>query len=147
MSNADKLADGFHDAIPTGINGWLLLLVIKLWFGAVLRVFVGIAELPHLLGIFNLVYGLAGGYAGFLLTTRNPRGVKAAKIFLLADAAYYLLVFGDALLGGEASRAVREGGFCVASVLYFLYLGASKRVKATYSPTSVVTESAVAGGT
>ena len=136
MPDADKFANRFQDAIPTGIGGWLLLLIIKLWVGALVRSLAAITELPHVLGMVNLLYGVAGGYAAYLLSAKNPKGVLQAKIFLLADAAYYVVALANTLLGGEGS-AFRKVGFVAASLLYFLYLSGSQRVKATYFPATV----------
>src|SRR5579885_1328787 len=82
--------------IIVGIGGWLLLLVIKLFSGAAIRTSYGIANFPHGVAVMNLVFGLAGGTAAFLLCVRNVLGVKVAKVYLGAEAIYY---FVDLVLG------------------------------------------------
>jgi hypothetical protein len=111
-----------------GINGWLLLLIIKLWASAVVRALVGLGQASSLDGIINLCSAALSGIAAYLLGIKNPRGVLLAKIFLAVDVLYYLLQ-----LMPPTDNPARTLGFLIASLLYFVYLFRSKRVKNTYA--------------
>jgi hypothetical protein len=66
-----------------------------------------------------------------LLTTKNRKGVLFAKIFLIVEAAYYVL---ELLPPISVDNPVKTAGFFAASILYLVYLFRSKRVKNTYFP-------------
>jgi hypothetical protein len=117
----------------TGIGGWLLLLIIKLWIGAVIRFLGGIAEPTHPVGVLNLVFGALGGAAAYLLGSKNSKGVMLAKIVLAADALYYVL---ELLPPISVANPFKTAGFLVASILYVAYLFGSERVKNTYFSTA-----------
>ncbi|HVB56733.1 MAG TPA: hypothetical protein VNE63_09930 [Candidatus Acidoferrales bacterium] len=114
-----------------GIGGWLLLLIIKLWFGAAVRVLGGIAEPNHLLALLNFGFAALAGIGAYLLGRKNPTGVMLAKIFLAAEGVYYVL---ELLPPASVDNPFKTAGFLTASVLYFIYLFRSKRVKNTYFP-------------
>ncbi|MGA2338517.1 MAG: hypothetical protein ABSF75_01380 [Terracidiphilus sp.] len=114
-----------------GIGGWLLLLIIKLWAGTALRILAGAALPNHAEGMLNVGFGLLSGIAAFLLTTKNRKGVLFAKIFLIVEAAYYVL---ELLPPISVDNPVKTAGFFAASILYLVYLFRSKRVKNTYFP-------------
>jgi len=124
------------DQIKAGIGGWLLLLIIKLSVGAVGRGLsaIGSTSLPLILA--DLAFAGVGGAAVLMLGYKNPKGVLFAKIYLAADAIYYLLAIVNSALGDQADM-FRLSGFFVASLLYFLYLFKSERVKNTYFPQRV----------
>jgi hypothetical protein len=124
-----QFAHDTSDAKLVGIGGWLLLLIIKLLVGTALRVLVGIAMPNHLAGVFNIGFGVLSGTAAFLLINRNRKGVLLAKIFLAAEALYYAL---ELLPPASVDNPFKTCGFAAASVLYFIYLARSKRVKNTY---------------
>jgi len=54
-----------------------------------------------------------------------------AKIFLIVEAAYYVL---ELLPPISVDNPVKTAGFFAASILYLVYLFRSKRVKNTYFP-------------
>jgi hypothetical protein len=122
------------DARLTGIGGWLLLLIIKLWIGAVVRFLVGIADATHPVGVLNLAFAALGGAAAYLLGSKSPKGVMLAKIVLAADACYYVL---ELLPPISVANPFKTAGFLVASILYIAYLFLSKRVKNTYFPAAL----------
>lgn len=128
---AQHSPDASSNAKLVGIGGWLLLLIIKLWFGAAVRVLGGIAEPNHLLALLNFGFAALAGIAAYLLGRKNPTGVMLAKIFLAAEAVYYVL---ELLPPASVDNPFKTAGFLTASVLYFIYLFRSKRVKNTYFP-------------
>jgi len=79
------------DSRLTGIGGWLLLLIIKLWVSALIRGLGGIVELGQIMGGVNLAFALLAGTSAFLLGVKNPKGVLFGKLFLVADVIYYAL--------------------------------------------------------
>ena len=131
MNQAVPLSDTSPDAKLVGVGGWLLLLVIKLWAGAAVRILVGITLPNHLEALLNIGFGVLSGTAAFLLTSKNRKGVLLAKIFLIAEAAYYVL---ELLPPTSVDNPFKTAGFFVASILYLIYLFRSKRVKNTYFP-------------
>lgn len=137
-----------------GVGGWLLILIVKLWVSAAVRIAVGISAGATALGMANasgsvtatemglsatnLLAGVLAGVAGYLLTFKNPKGPLLAKIFLILDAGYYLLLLLSAL-GGTAPAAdgplpawYRPTGYLLACVIWFAYLLRSRRVANTY---------------
>jgi hypothetical protein len=137
-----------------GIGGWLLLLILKLWVSAVVRIVGGFSAGATALGMANtsgsviaaemglgaanILAGVLSGAAGYLLARKNPKGPLFAKTFLMLDAGYYLLLLLSAL-GGAASPAddsfpawVKPTGYLFASVIWFAYLQRSRRVANTY---------------
>ena len=70
----DTTIDGIKKSTigVTGIGGWLLLFVVKLWFGAAVRVLGGMAAGFSLLGAFNVGFGVLGGVSAYMLG-RNRR--------------------------------------------------------------------------
>jgi hypothetical protein len=110
------------------VGGWLLLLIIKLWTGAAIRLLAAIAD-PNLVGLVNLVFAVVSATAAYLLGRKNPRGVIFAKVALAAEAIYYALELVPPMSVGNPIKTV---GFLAASALYFAYLFRSKRVKNTY---------------
>jgi hypothetical protein len=126
---AQPSPDTSSDAKLVGIGGWLLLLIIKLWVGVAVRVLGGIAEPNHLVGLLNFGFAALAAIAAYLLGRNNPKGVMFAKILLAAEAIYYVL---ELIPPASVDNPFKTAGFFVASVLYFIYLFRSKRVKNTY---------------
>jgi hypothetical protein len=120
-----------QDVALIGIGGWLLLLVIKLSIGALTRLIGGLAELNHPVGLVNLAFALVAGVSAYLLVRRSPKGVLLAKVFLGAEAFYYVL---ELLPPTSVANPFKTVGFFCASILYLAYLFRSKRVKNTYFP-------------
>jgi hypothetical protein len=123
--------DASSNAKLVGIGGWLLLLIIKLWVGVTVRILGGIAEPNHLLALVNFGFAALAGIAAYLLGRKNPKGVMLARIPLAAEAVYYAL---ELLPPASVDNPFKTAGFFTASVLYFIYLFRSKRVKNTYFP-------------
>jgi hypothetical protein len=138
----------------TGVGGWLLLLIVKLWISAAVRVLGGFSAGVSALGMTNssgadvaaelalsaanVLAGILAGVAGYLLMRKSAKGPLFAKIFLVLDAGYYLLSLLSAL-GGAASAAgdsfpawFKPTGYLLASVVWFAYLLRSRRVANTY---------------
>jgi hypothetical protein len=120
-----------QDARLIGIGGWLLLLVIKLSVGGLTRLLGGLAESNHGVGLLNIAFGVIAGIAAYLLMRKNAKGVLLAKIFLGAEALYYVL---ELIPPTSVANPFKTLGFFCASVLYLAYLFRSKRVKNTYFP-------------
>lgn len=59
-----------------GIGGWLLLLIVKLWIGAAIRLLGGIVEGPIFL---NLGFAAFGASAAYLLGRKRPKGVLSRR--------------------------------------------------------------------
>lgn len=122
----------------TGIGGWLLLLIVRLWIGAAIRLIGGLAVGLSLLGLFSFASAALAGVAAYLLGRKNAKGVMVAKVFLAADASYYLLELIVSMLGGASNDSgplppwFKPSGYLVACVLWFAYLVRSERVKNTH---------------
>ena len=125
---------------PSGVGGWLLLLIIRLWIGTGIRVFGGLAAGLSLLGIFSLGSAALSGLAAYLLGRKSAKGVMVAKVYLVADGLYYILALLDWMLGGAAQLSgdlppwFKPSGYLVACVLWLVYLAHSERVRNTYFP-------------
>ena len=128
---AQPSPDTSSDAKLIGIGGWLLLLILKLWVGAAVRVLGGIAAPNHLVALLNFGFAALAGTAAYMLGRKNPKGVMLAKILLAAEAVYYVL---ELVPPASVDNPFKTAGFLTASVLYFIYLFRSKRVKNTYFP-------------
>jgi hypothetical protein len=122
-----------------GVGGWLLLLIIKLWAGAAIRLVAAVGG-PNLVGLVNLVFAVVSATAAYLLGRKNPRGVALAKVALAAEAIYYALELVPPMSVANPSKTA---GFLAASVLYFAYLFRSKRVKNTYFKVGAISSSPV----
>jgi hypothetical protein len=127
-------------AAVSGIGGWLLLLIIRLWIGTGIRVIGGVAAGLSLLGIFSLGSAALAGVAAYLLGRKSAKGVMVAKIYLVVDGLYYILALLDSMLDGAPQLSgglppwFKPSGYLVACVLWLLYLAHSERVKNTYCP-------------
>jgi hypothetical protein len=138
VSNA--VANPPYAGAITGIGGWLLLLIIRLWIGAVIRAIGGLATGLSLMGILSFGYAALAGVAAYLLGRKSAKGVMAAKIYLVADALYYALSLLDSMIGDATPQLsssfppwFKPSGYLIASVLWIVYLARSERVKNTYS--------------
>lgn len=132
----------------------MLLLIVKLWVSAAVRVLGGFSAGVSALGMTNatgadvaaelalsaanVLAGILAGVAGYLLMRENAKGPLFAKIFLVLDAGYYLLSLLS-VLGGAASAAgdsfrawFKPAGYLLASIIWLVYLLRSRRVANTY---------------
>ncbi len=137
---------------PAGVGGWLLLLILRIWASAALRLFDGITATVALLGINNtpLVTGLVHGplnagvgalaaVSGLLLAIKNPIGPLFTRIFLVVEAGYYLaplFTSPAAILSFSAIDAfhfwLRPASYLLSSIVCLAYLSRSRRVANTY---------------
>jgi len=113
----------------TGIGGLLLLLIVRLWVGALIRLLSGMVTPSHAVGFVNIFFAAMGGTAAFLLGAQSPKGLKLTKVFLVAEAVYFAL---ELLLPASGSDSAAPLGYLVASIAWLLYLLRSKRVQNTY---------------
>lgn len=149
--NENAPATRIQGIVVTGIRGWLLLLIVKLWVGAVVRLlggFAGFSDGASLVALLNLGCGVLAGTAAYLLGTKNPKGVLLAKIYLAIDALYYLLALVESIHGAADGSQLpswfKPAGFFAASLLYLAYLSRSKRVRNTYVPIPAKSDAAIA---
>lgn len=130
-----------------GVGGWLRLLTVKLALSAVIRLLGGLdgfSNGTYLVAAFNLGSALLTGIAAYLLETKNPKGVLLTKIYLILDAVYYLAVLVIGPSSTDFADRFKPVGFLLTSVLYFVYLLRSRRVRNTYKPTSTLPASQAA---
>jgi hypothetical protein len=127
---------------------------VKLWISAAVRVLGGFSAGVSALGMTNasgadvaaelalsaanVLAGILAGVAGYLLMRTSAKGPLSAKIFLVLDAGYYLLLLLSAF-GGAAPAAgdsfpewFKPTGYLLASVIWLVYLLRSRRVANTY---------------
>jgi hypothetical protein len=107
----------------------LLLLIVKLWISAAVRVLGGISAGLSALGMTNaanILAGILAGVAGYLLMTKSAKGPRFAKIFLLLDAGYYLLLLLTVIAGSSPTTGdsfpawFKPTGFLFASLIWFV---------------------------
>lgn len=60
------------DSRLTGIGGWLLLLIIKLWVSTLVRGLGGMAELGQIVGVVNLGFALFSWHVRFPSWCEKP---------------------------------------------------------------------------
>jgi len=125
----ESMASMEPKSLLTGIGGLLLLLIVRLWIGALIRLLSGMATPNHAVGFVNIFFAAMGGAAAFMLGARSPKGLKLTKVFLLAEAVYFAL---ELLLPASGSDPAKPVGYLVASIAWFVYLLRSKRVQNTY---------------
>ena len=145
----------FARSEPSGVGGWLLLLIAKLWFSAAVRILGGLSAGASALGMTNasgtdviaemglsaanVLAGILAGVAGYLLMRKNAKGPIFAKVFLLLDAGYYLLLLLTVIAGfspttGDSFPAwFKPTGYFLASLIWFVYLLRSRRVSNTFA--------------
>ncbi|MBW2132009.1 MAG: DUF2569 family protein [Deltaproteobacteria bacterium] len=141
-----------------GVGGWLLLLCIQLTILTPLYTFfyiinsydvakpylVSIPEFKSFVDFYNFIdvgFVIFSIYAGYSLWKRRYNAVKIAKIFLIAQLVYLVVIWIDFYnsefpnvikiriyeeLGSQTFRSV------IVFIVWFSYLTLSKRVKATY---------------
>lgn len=87
----------------------------------------------------NILAGILAGVAGYLLMTKSAKGPRFAKIFLLLDAGYYLLLLLTVIVGSSPTTGdsfpawFKPTGFLFASLIWFVYLLRSRRVSNTFA--------------
>jgi hypothetical protein len=146
---------------PSGVAGWLLLLVLKFWLNAAVRLAVGIGALLAILDLggfplvsrdprlaaasINIAAGLFAAITAFLLVRKNRAAPLVAKVLLLGDAGYYAWSLLNGLhapplpVPASVPAWVKPGVFSLVSLVWLAYLLASQRVKNTYASPSPAT--------
>jgi len=134
---------------PVGLGGWLILLILRLWTGTALRVFDGVSAIVILFGITNTplargmvqgasnaAVGILAAIAAILLMRKSRKGPLFAQIFLIADAAYYVVVRfvlpRAATPAAEIYPWLKPTLYLISTVLCIVYLLRSERVANTY---------------
>jgi len=132
----------------------LLLLIVKLWIGAAVRILGGYTAGASALGMTNasgadvaaemglsavsVIAGVLAGIAAYLLMRKSAKAPPFAKVYLLLDAGYYLLWLLSALAGvqfetgGSFTGWFKPSGYLLACLIWFAYLLRSRRVANTY---------------
>lgn len=143
-----------HGTELYGVRGWLLVLCIYLAIvmplfailGAI-GLFLQAARAPALrvallsVGVFEIFLASFAAYAGSALYRTRPSAIKIAKAYFITILA--LSILGWAMLA--AVQAQNAGLFkglgmtigvswpAILSILWLVYLGRSKRVRATFA--------------
>jgi hypothetical protein len=149
---------GPEDKKLKGVGGWLLLLCLNLSILDPLTVLVSLLvftqaskpyfdQQPELFrmilvsGIFRIALAVFSMYAGLALWRVLPGAVKVARRYFICLFLYLLLsLFLPALLGvpGQPSSQSAATDYLnvaittVYVILWYIYLGKSKRVRSTY---------------
>jgi hypothetical protein len=143
-----------------GVKGWLLLLSICLTFLDPFSILLNLIFITNVLkpqldkqpellrlllvnGTCSIGLAVFSVYAGISLWRILPGAVAAAKKYFIAIASYSVISTFIPRLVGVSEQAIREssGSNLINSLLtlayataWYLYLGKSKRVRATYQP-------------
>jgi hypothetical protein len=131
--STDKFAVGIIS--PTGIGGWLAAFIVWLWLEVIFGLPAPTAFHQRLFVTASADLAFAGlcAVAAYFLMTKNSKGVILAKFCLVARV---ILAFASLTRVEHVKQtdALRVGIACGISVLWYLYLVRSERVKAVYSP-------------
>lgn len=142
--------------VPSGVGGWLLVLCIILTIvvpaDIAYQTILALRSGPSLSGfVFILVSWCLAIFsltAGLLLWRARPGAVTTAKLFLLTQVAFAVVVYVNNLLASSHSPesaqdlalAILPVPFSFA-IIWYSYLSKSRRVQATYPQDySVVTK-------
>ena len=139
---------------PSGVAGWLLLLVLKFWLDTAVRIAIGVGAVLAIFdlggitsisgdaglkpALANIAAGIFAAVTAVLLIRKSTKGPLFAKILLLADAGYYAWSMLNALhappppVPAALPVWAKPGILGLASLAWFAYLLASKRVRNTY---------------
>jgi len=141
------------DANELGVRGWLALFILGLTIAEPARMIIRIDNLFQKSGLtrgtaleaaITLLLICFGIYAGVRLWKIKPKAVRLAKWYLVALVIYSVLVLLANLgaispptkgqidtqeIGKEIGTAI---GWMVFAIVWYSYLGNSKRVAATY---------------
>lgn len=131
---------------PSGVGGWLGLLIFGLVIGGPLSL-AAAAATGGAVAVF-LCIGLAvwSIYCGVVLIRKKPNAPRITKIYLVTLFCLYLLAVGGTIAQSVASPAsvdvADDGGRVLGALLmtlvWYAYLEKSKRVKNTYQSPSIV---------
>lgn len=131
---------------PSGVGGWLALLVFGLVIGGPISLAAGAASARDAVTVFFLV-GLAvwSIYCGIALIRKKPNAPRITKIYFIVLFCLYAVAIVGGIVQSANSASVdvaddagRVIGAFLATIAWYAYLEKSKRVKHTYQPPSVV---------
>jgi hypothetical protein len=131
-----------------GVDGWLLLFVIFLFFSSSISVVgQGIGALAELVSgtftaqafaehIIEVLLALFGFYTGICLVRIERRAPAMSKWYLAISIVWVIMLFAAAVKGSDGQAIVLQAILLFLqafnSVFWLLYLFFSKRVKNTY---------------
>jgi len=136
--------------VPKGVVGWLLFLCVSMTIIAptfqariAWKAFWNLAQahlitLPLVLrltsvGALYTSLALSSVWAGFWLWREDPRGVSLAKVYLLVSPMLVISLDAVLVLTGTKIELVEViAGRIPYSIVWYLYLSSSKRVRTTY---------------
>ena len=132
---------------PCGIGGWLVVLILGLFGSGVLNLINALSmsrsspsTTEYIVMFFGLVLAALAFSAAVQLLRIKNQGITLAKIFLCSNLGVTALVvlgtFVQSTGGGSASAAAEDlGRALLFSMLWFLYLDQSVRVRNTFGIT------------
>ena len=123
------------DAYLTGIGGWLAFFIIRLWWAVVLDINGLARQLSGQGTALKVIYAVLAAIVAVLMMVKNPYGVKIAKAYLLLEASDHMFFAWSAAVESNSSSVNRLCGAFVGSILWWVYLTRSKRVRNTYLAT------------
>lgn len=110
MASTDRFAVGYTG--PTGISGWLALLIF--WFALQVIVYsLALIALRHTVGIIFFESLFFAGFAavtGYLLFIKNEKGVLLAKLYLIARFSALVI---EILIAGKTPVLRGVYGICM----------------------------------
>jgi hypothetical protein len=130
-----------------GVDGWLLFLYLKLFYFAPLVALISLYSYfkntydIHISNIFYIVLYIGmtifGMVCGRLLWNKNIKGVRYGKIyFIILIIMYVIDLTIPIVLNEHVNNPPRSIYGLIISVICYVYLIKSKRVKATYKVVS-----------
>jgi hypothetical protein len=126
INNAENCAAKGVSLTRTG--GWLALVILWLQVASALCLFSAIiARHNYPIAALNLAFASLTAIAAYFLATQNSKGVILAKLYLVTRVIVVLFEFAN--LGEDV---LRTSIACGVSLLCYLYLIRSKRVKSVY---------------
>ena len=119
---------------PTGIGGWLILLIVKLGAVVIFRGAFGVLHSDYL-SFPNFASALLAGCAAYQLLKQHPRGVVLAKLSLMLEVTFYFVAFLADFYDPKhdsSSSGPEYLGQLVADLLWLSYTFRSRRIQNTY---------------
>jgi hypothetical protein len=124
--------DVLPDPHLTGIGGWLALFIIRLWLGVVMNL-LGLEKHVNRLGVVvSIGFAVLAAVAAVLMMLKSHYGVKVANVYVLLEASVYLLLTWNAAEANNLPVFERMTWYFVVSILWWVYLVRSKRIRNTY---------------
>jgi transglutaminase-like putative cysteine protease len=125
-------SDVFPDPRLTGIAGWLALFIIRLLFAVLMNAISLEKHLSRMDLVLNITFVILAATAAVLMMVKSHYGVKVASVFLLLEASARLLSIWGAAVTNNLPALGRLTGYLINSILWWVYLIRSRRVKNTY---------------